>query len=64
MRRTYVRPSGNTLAKLALVGEQPGYHEIASGKPFVGPAGKALDECLSMTRIPRQQLYILSLIHI
>jgi uracil-DNA glycosylase family 4 len=62
MKRTYVRPIGNTDAKLAIVGEQPGYNEVRAGKPFVGPAGNGLNECLTMAKIARSQLYITNVV--
>lgn len=62
MYKTYVPPSGNMDAKLAIVGEQPGFQEIRERKPFVGPAGKGLDECLTMTKIPRHEIYLTNVI--
>lgn len=64
MRRTFVPPSGDTSAKLACVGEQPGMSEIRARppKPFVGPAGQALDECLMMTKTLRRDLYMTNVI--
>jgi uracil-DNA glycosylase family 4 len=60
MRQTYVHSSGSMEAKIAIVGEQPGYQEVRARppKPFVGPAGQGLDECLAMTKIQRRELYI------
>lgn len=64
MRRTYVPPSGNKDAKIVAVGEQPGTEEIRARppKPFVGPAGRGLDDCLIMTKIPRRDLYLTNVI--
>lgn len=64
MKRTYVQPSGDRSAKIAIVGEQPGLYEIRARppKPFIGPSGKGLDECLSMTKILRRDLYITNVI--
>ena len=64
MKRTFVPPSGNPNAKLAGCGEQPGIEEIRSHppKPFVGPAGRALDECFSMVKILRRDLYLTNVI--
>lgn len=36
-----------------LVGEQPGDEEDLSGRPFVGPSGRVLDEALVQAGIPR-----------
>jgi len=62
MRRTFVPPSGDRNAKLAIVGEQPGFQEVKYHKPFIGPAGRGLDECLAMTRIQRSNIYITNVI--
>ena len=64
MRHTYVPPSGDPSAKLAGCGEQPGYQEVRARppKPFVGPAGQGLDECLAMTKILRRELYLTNVI--
>ena len=43
---------------MAIVGEQPGFQEVRGRKPFIGPAGQGLDECLVMAKIPRQGLYL------
>ena len=64
MKRTYVHPSGNKLATLAVCGEQPGVQEVRGRppRPFIGPAGQGLDECLIMTKIPRHDLYLTNVI--
>ncbi len=41
-----------------LVGEQPGNEEDLAGKPFVGPAGRLLDEALKAAGIERQKAYV------
>ena len=41
-----------------LVGEQPGDHEDRAGKPFVGPAGRLLDEALAQAGIDRRAAYV------
>ena len=43
---------------LMIVGEQPGDQEDVSGKPFVGPAGQLLDECLGTAGIDREAAYV------
>jgi uracil-DNA glycosylase len=40
-----------------LVGEQPGNEEDRAGHPFVGPAGRLLDEALETAGIDRKQTY-------
>ena len=62
MKATYVPPSGNSEAILAACGEQPGVQEIRRGKPFIGPAGQGMDECLAMAKIPRLGLYLTNVI--
>jgi uracil-DNA glycosylase family 4 len=64
LRRTYVSPYGPRDAKLGICGEQPGVQEIRANppRPFIGPAGQVLDECLQMTRIIRREVYISNVI--
>lgn len=45
-------------AQLMLVGEQPGDQEDLAGKPFVGPAGRVLDETLEAAGIDRSRVYV------
>jgi len=40
------------------IGEQPGDQEDLAGKPFVGPAGRVLDEALVAAGIPRGEVYL------
>ncbi|MGH9642714.1 MAG: UdgX family uracil-DNA binding protein [Terriglobales bacterium] len=49
---------GSSQARILLVGEQPGDAEDRDGHPFVGPAGRLLDELLSQAQIPRAQVFI------
>ncbi len=49
---------GPASARLMLVGEQPGDHEDLLGHPFVGPAGRLLDEALEQLGWPRDKLYL------
>jgi uracil-DNA glycosylase family protein len=49
---------GTETARLMLVGEQPGDHEDRAGKPFVGPAGRLLDEALDAAGIDRADTYV------
>jgi DNA polymerase len=49
---------GASGAKVMFVGEQPGDREDIEGKPFVGPAGRILDEALQAAGIDRAQVYI------
>jgi len=45
-------------AQVMFVGEQPGDREDREGKPFVGPAGRVLDEALEEAGIDRTHVYI------
>ncbi|MBU2685945.1 MAG: uracil-DNA glycosylase family protein, partial [Gammaproteobacteria bacterium] len=57
--KTYVRPEGNPeTAKLAIVGEQPGKTELVNGRPFIGPAGRELQEDLQAIGIMKQDCYL------
>jgi uracil-DNA glycosylase len=49
---------GDPDADLLFVGEAPGYHEDQQGRPFVGAAGKLLDELLASIGLRREQVYI------
>src|SRR5688572_9503738 len=49
---------GPAKAAVVLVGEQPGDREDQEGKPFVGPAGRILDEALADAGIDRKQVYV------
>uniref|UniRef100_A0A6M3XSE5 Putative DNA polymerase n=1 Tax=viral metagenome TaxID=1070528 RepID=A0A6M3XSE5_9ZZZZ len=58
MTKTFVKPEGPSNAKIAIVGEQPGRVEIQSGRPFVGPAGRELNENLQAIGLMRQDCYL------
>ena len=50
--------AGNPKAPLALVGEQPGDVEDRQGIPFVGPAGRLLQEALDEAGVAREDVYV------
>lgn len=50
--------AGPSSAALVLVGEVPGDQEDRQGQPFVGPAGKLLDDALAAAGIARQDVYL------
>lgn len=49
---------GSPEAAVMLVGEQPGDQEDRSGHPFVGPAGRLLDQAIAEAGIEREQVYV------
>ncbi|HSC73383.1 MAG TPA: UdgX family uracil-DNA binding protein [Gaiellaceae bacterium] len=49
---------GDVHAKAVFVGEQPGDQEDRAGTPFVGPAGRVLDEALEEAGIDRTSVYV------
>jgi uracil-DNA glycosylase len=49
---------GPTHARIMLVGEQPGDEEDLRGQPFVGPAGRVLDQVISEAGLERKEIYI------
>ena len=57
-RTTVVVGDGDPSADLMFVGEAPGLHEDQRGLPFVGQAGKLLDELLEMIGLTRADCYI------
>ena len=53
---------GNPHASIMFVGEGPGYHEDRQGEPFVGAAGKLLNELLESAGLSRSEVYIANVI--
>ena len=49
-------------ADVMLVGEQPGDKEDVAGRPFVGPAGRLLDEALEEAGIDRRRAYVTNVV--
>jgi DNA polymerase len=61
--RTRVVPGeGAEDAEIVFIGEAPGWHEDQQGRPFVGPAGKFLEELLASIGLKREQVYICNVI--
>lgn len=58
----YVGGIGSVTPQLMIIGEAPGKYEDESGIPFVGPAGKILDECLFKVGIRRSDCYITNVV--
>jgi len=61
-RRNAVPGEGSLDASILFVGEAPGYWEDVKGRPFVGAAGKLLDEMLSRIGLSRSEVYIANLL--
>jgi len=57
-----VMGEGRAGARLMLVGEQPGDREDLEGHPFVGPAGKVLDDALERAGIDRRDAYVTNVV--
>ncbi len=53
---------GKKNAEILFVGEGPGEQEDLQGEPFVGPAGKLLDEMLSIIDLDRSNVYIANIV--
>lgn len=53
---------GKTDADILFVGEGPGEQEDLKGEPFVGPAGKLLDQMLSIIDLDRTNVYIANIV--
>jgi len=61
--RTHAVPGdGPVDAEVMFIGEGPGYHEDQRGRPFVGPAGRLLDELLAAIDLDRSKVYITNVV--
>ncbi|MCQ1531835.1 uracil-DNA glycosylase [Lutispora saccharofermentans] len=49
-------------AKIVLAGEAPGRNEVEKGKPFVGQAGKNLEEFMDILELKREDIYITNVV--
>lgn len=61
-RTQVVFDNGNPNSSILIVGEAPGATEDQQGIPFVGDAGKVLNEALSSINIQRQNIYISNIV--
>ena len=61
-RHNVVFGVGNPDADVLFVGEGPGEQEDLKGEPFVGPAGKLLDDMLSIIDLDRTKCYIANIV--
>lgn len=57
-RKIAVPGEGPPDAEVMFIGEGPGFHENEQGRPFVGAAGKFLEELLASIGMSREQVYI------
>jgi uracil-DNA glycosylase family 4 len=61
--RTQTVPGeGPENAEIMFIGEAPGFHEDRQGRPFVGAAGKFLEELLASIGLSREEVYICNVI--
>ena len=61
-RTNAVPGAGNPNARVMLVGEGPGWHEDQQGLPFVGNAGKFLNELLGKAGLEREDVFITNVV--
>ncbi len=61
-RKNAVFGEGSLTAEVMLIGEAPGYYEDLEGKPFVGAAGKFLDELLSISGLNRASIFLTNVV--
>ena len=53
---------GDASARVMIIGEIPGDYEDRAGAPFVGPAGRLLDDALAEAGIPRRDVYVTNVV--
>lgn len=61
-RKKAVPGEGPASAEIMLIGEGPGFYENEQGRPFVGAAGKFLDELLEKACVGRNQVFITNVV--
>jgi DNA polymerase len=61
-RKMAVAGEGPTQAEIMFIGEGPGFHENQQGRPFVGAAGKFLEELLAQIGMKRTDVYITNVV--
>lgn len=57
-KKVLVFGEGSRHARVMMIGEAPGEQETLQGRPFVGKAGKNLDEFLEIAGMDRGELYV------
>ena len=53
---------GPDRARIMLIGEQPGDAEDVAGEPFVGPAGRLLDQALELAGLDRESIFVTNVV--
>ena len=61
-RTRAVPGEGPASSRVMFIGEGPGYHEDQQGQPFVGQAGKFLDELLACAGLKRAEVFITNVV--
>jgi len=61
-RKNAVPGEGSPTSEIMFIGEGPGFHENEQGRPFVGQAGKFLDELLGEAGYTREQVFIANVV--
>jgi DNA polymerase len=61
-RKLAVPGEGPVDADIMFIGEGPGFHENQQGRPFVGAAGKYLEELLATIGLKREDVYITNVV--
>jgi uracil-DNA glycosylase family 4 len=61
-RKNAVPGEGPADSSLLFIGEGPGFHENEQGRPFVGAAGKFLEELLASIQLGRGQVFICNVV--
>jgi len=61
-RKKAVPGEGSPTAEIMLIGEGPGFYENEQGRPFVGAAGKFLDELLEKAGVTRKEVFITNVV--
>lgn len=61
-RKKAVPGEGPARAEIMLIGEGPGFYENEQGRPFVGAAGKLLDDLLAKAGVSRKEVFITNVV--
>ena len=61
-RTNAVPGEGSLDADIMFIGEGPGFYEDRDGRPFIGPAGKLLEEMLASINLKRSDVYITNMV--